>query len=53
MNAYKISVGKTLKGKDHLEVLDVDVRIILKGTQRKRVWAKFNRLSVGSSGGLF
>jgi hypothetical protein len=45
---------KTLIGRDDLEDVNVDGRIILKWVlkQGEREWTKFNWLWIGASGGL-
>jgi hypothetical protein len=50
----KFSSGN-LKGRDHLEDLGVDVKLILKSILRKysgKMWTGFIWLRIGTSGGL-
>jgi hypothetical protein len=52
-NAYKIWAGN-LKGRDHLEVLGVDGKILLEwilGKHDGKVWTGFIWLWIGTSGG--
>jgi hypothetical protein len=46
--------SENLKGKDHLEDIGEDGRIILKCTLKKydMVWTRFNWLRIWSNGGL-
>jgi hypothetical protein len=54
-NVYIILVGKILKGRDHLENLGIDRRLIPKKFLRKqclRVWTGFIQLRTGTDDGL-
>jgi hypothetical protein len=48
-------LSENLKGRDHLENIDVDGRVILKWILKKyggRVYTRFIWLGIGTSGGL-